>query len=194
MLITVPAGLAALAHFAPRKAENAVRGVLSAAIVVAAVAGLPGEMRAQPRFRAVPEVLRDVSARHTPNAIVYVSSDIAPACEYYLRYHPDRSGLGADSLRWGCGLRGTRTISGRWPTFVGLRPGLATRAAKTIDPGWLESEGRRLLEPTATEIWVLLGGVPELRMALPQWLEAAGATRRADKEMAGIRILTYRPN
>lgn len=194
VLITVPAGLAAMARRAPRKVEYAVLAALSTAIVVAAVAGVPGEMRVQPRFRAVPEVLRDVGARHAPNAVLYVSSDLAPACEYYLRFHPDRSELPADSLLWGCGLRGTRTISGGWPTFVGLPPGLATRAAKTIDPGWLESEGRRVLDPTATEIWVLLGSVPELRTALPQWLEAAGATRRADREMGGIRILTYQPD
>ncbi len=192
-LITVTAGLGALARLAPRKARPAVLGILSAAIVLAAVVGLRGEMRAQSRFLAVPDALREAGTRLGPNAIVYLSSDIVPATFYYLRFHPDRFELGGDSLSQGSTLRGRRMVLGLWPSFVGVGPGRPPRSAKTLDTEWLEREGRRVLEPQATEIWVLIGN-PDLRMPLPSWLEAVGVIREAEYETRGVRILKYRSN
>jgi len=192
VLVTLPYGLATMARLAPRNARIPVQVILSVALIVAAAVGLPGEMRAQPRFIAVPEALRELGVRHSPNATVYLSSDIGPACTYYLAWHPDRATLGGDSSSRDCTLRGTRTVIGQWPRFVGLAPGRATRAAKTIRPEWLEREGRRILDQPATELWVLIGNNPELRAALPSWLESAGAMRLAEHETRGIRILTYR--
>ena len=192
-LITVAAGLGALARLAPRKARTPVLGILSAAIVVAAFVKLSGEMRAQPRFLAIPDALRDAGSRLGPNAIVYLSSEIVPATFYYLRFHPDRLELGGDSLPQGSTLRGRRLVVGLWPSFVGEGAGRPPRSAKTLDREWLEREGRRILEPEANEIWVLIGD-SEVRMALPSWLEAAGVTREAEYATRGVRILKYRRN
>ena len=194
-LITVAAGLGALAHLAPRRARTAVLATFSAAIIAAAVVGVPAEMRPQSRFLGVPDALREAGHRLGPNAIVYLSSDMVPATDYYLRFHPDRFELGGDSLSPGGTLRGRQMVSGLWPAFVGAGAGQGRppRSAKTLDPEWLAREGRRVLEPQATEIWVLIGN-PDLRMALPSWLETAGLTREAEYEARRVRILKYRRN
>jgi hypothetical protein len=193
VLVTLPAGLATLTRLAPRKARMPVLAVLSLAVIAAAAMGVPREMRADRRFTAVPQALREVATRAGPNATVYVSADMEAACSYYVAWHPDRAEPPGESSSRGCALRGTRTVIGQWPWFVGLEPGRATNAEKVVQPEWLEREGRRILEPRASELWVLIGN-PDLRTPLPTWLEASGATRLAERETGGIRILQYRRN
>lgn len=193
VLITLPAGLATLTRLAPRKVRMPVLAVLSLALIAAAAMGVPGAMPADRRFIAVPQALSEVATRVGPNAAVYVSADMEAACRYYLVWHPDRARLPGVSSSRGCALRGPRTVIGEWPWFVGLEPGRATNAPKVIQPEWLEREGRRILDQSATEVWVLIGN-PDLRTPLPSWLEASGATRLAERETGGIRILQYRRN
>ena len=192
-VITVAAGVGALAHLGPRRARTAVLGTLSAAIIAAAVMGVPREIRPQSRFLGVPDALREASPRLGPSAIVYLSSDIAPAATYYLRFHPDRLELGGDALSPDSTLRGRRMIPASWPKFINAGPGLPPVTSRILDTEWLEREGRRISEPQATEIWVLIGN-RDLRVALPSWLEAAGATREAEYETKGVRVLKYRRN
>jgi hypothetical protein len=123
----------------------------------------------------------------------FISRPIWAGCIYYLAWHPDRAELGGGPASEECSIRGTRAVIGEWPWFVGIEPGRATNAAKTVQPEWLEREGSRILEQPANEVWVLIGN-PELRTPLPSWLEASGATRVAERETGGIRILQYRRN
>ena len=191
-VITLAAGVDAVARLAPRTVRTPVLYMLSAAIVAMALPGLPGAMRAQRWFLGVPEAMREAGSRLGPDAVVYLASDIVPATFYYLRFHPDRLELGGDSIPRSSTLRGRRLILGAWPpNFVGAGAGVQPRAPDTPAPEWLALEGRRVLEAQASEIWMLMG-VSQARTALPSWLEAAGLTREAEYATSGVRILKYR--
>jgi hypothetical protein len=179
-----PYGLATMARLAPRNARIPGRSC-PVALIVAAAAGLPGEMRAQPRFIAVPEALRELGVRHSPNATVYLSSDIGPACTYYLAWHPDRATLGGDSSSRDCTLRGTRTVIGQWPRFVGLAPGRATR--REDDPSGMA--GMKAAEFGLTELGCS-SATTELRAAHCRVARNSGShascrarTRRSDRDV-----------
>ena len=193
VFITLSAGIATVSRVAPRKFRTSLKAILAVAVIAMAGMGLTRESRVDRRFIVVPAALREVGTRVGPDATVYVSADMEATCIYYLAWHPDRSALSGDPSSRDCSFRGTRTVIGQWPWFVGLVPGTATDAAKTIRPEWLEREGRRVLEQPATELWVVIGN-PDLRTPLPSWLEASGATRLAERDTGGIRILTYRRN
>lgn len=117
----------------------------------------------------------------------------AIAVVHYLRWHPDRLQLGGSTGVTGCEPRGTRTVVGEWPQFVGTEPGAATSGQRVIRPEWLEAEGARILARPAEEITLLFGYLRELRETLPAWLEMRGATRLAREENHPLLRLRYRP-
>jgi len=193
VLITLPAGLGALSSVLPQRLRDPLRLVSIIALILAAAVGLPGTIRADARFKDISQALR-VEKRRTSNATIYLSADLVPACTYYLGWHPDRLENGADTSERLCALRGARTITGKWPSFVGLPPGLATQFKKVIVPEWLDAEGRQILDQQSNEVWLLFGNNREVRSALPAWLEAAGMSQFTESEVRGIQILGYRRN
>jgi hypothetical protein len=192
VLITLPAGLAAVSRLVPARARIPVQMVLTVALIAAASLGVGRPTGMDRRFIGVPEALREVATRAGAGAAVYLSPGMGPSCTYYLGWHPDRAGLEGEVGTPTCALRGRRTLVGRWPLFVGLAPGEATSAAKTVRPEWLQEEVRRIRQLSNTETWLLIGDV-DLKTALPGALEQSGAIKLADSETRGVRILKYRP-
>ena len=193
VLITMPAGLHAVAQLAPGRVRGLAIGIASAALVVTAAIGMRRDWSATRRFAQVPEALRLIAANAGQNATVYMSSDLEAPCKYYLVWHPDRAALGGDPSTHGCSITDTRTVIGKWPQFVGVAPGAATSRPKVIRPEWLESEGRRILSEPTTEIWLVIGYNTPGPSPLPQWLEAAGAKQVAEQGWRTLHIWTYQP-
>ena len=192
VLITLPAGLAAIAGLVSRKARGPMLAILSVTLGATAAVGLVREeYRINDRFMPVREALREIGARATEEATIYVAWDLEPACIYYLAWHPGRSELNGDPGSRSCTLRGTRSVIGSRPEYVGLAPGAATFTATTLRPQWLEREVHRILEQTGGELWVVLGLPRRLRATLPEWLEESGALRLSGKEARQIHILKY---
>ena len=186
----LPAGLAAVAKLAPGKFRAAVSVLLGATTVIAVAAGLRAAPQGSLRFVALPDALREVIARSRAGATVYVSSDLGPACIYYLRWHPDRAGFDSDLSNGGCALRARRTIVGTWPEFAGRAPGVAASGRGPVRPEWIEAEGQRIMSG-AEEAWVLIGYDRGVRSALPAWIEQAGARRVFKREEPTITIVGF---
>jgi hypothetical protein len=192
VLLALPAGVEMVARFVPRKARVPVHALVAVVLGALAAMSVIRKPRDDDRFLLVSDALMDVRSRIGENATAYLSSDLEAPCIYYLRMHPARAALGGDPASDGCSLHGVRTVTGHWPTFVGVERGVATSGPRIVDPDWLDAEGGRILGQATGEVWVLIGS-DTMNEALPSWLENAGAIREADGELGGIRILTYRP-
>jgi hypothetical protein len=192
VLITLPAGLAVVAGWVPRKVRGPMLSLLSVALIVIAAVGLVREeYYMNDRFIPVHEALREVGAQAAEDATIYVPWDLEPACIYYLEWHPDRSRLGGDPGSRSCSLRGTRSVIGSRTEYVGITPGAAAFRATTIRPQWLKSEVHRIEEQTGGELWMLLGLPRRFRATLPEWLEESGALSLSRKESSQIHIRKY---
>ena len=191
VLITVPAGLQAVAQLAPERARGLVLIVPSAALIVTAAFGVPRDWGATRKFAPVPDAIRLVAANAAKNATVYISSDLEPACVYYLAWHPDGAALRGNQSTRDCSISGTKTVIGGWPEYVGVVPGAETSGPKVLRPEWLEAEGHRILREPGNEVWLVLGHIPPVQSALPPWLEATGAMQVAQWDLEMLVIRTY---
>jgi hypothetical protein len=206
LAMALASGLAVLTQLLPSRARGVAFAALSSLVLVGAAAGVRAEWNENNLVIALPDALRSVRQNSDADATVYFSSDLVPACTYYLGWHPDRvemgggdvKGGGAADLRPGagvvttnCAVRGATTIIGTWPLFVRRSRGAPTNTPVPIRPEWLEREGGRILAGTGKELWLLLGHSRQLHEALPAWLEAHGLGQTSRQQRRALLVLEY---
>ena len=186
--ITLASAIAAVTRLLPSRAGAITFSALSCLLVVGSAAGARAEWN-KPQFVALPGALRHVASRIGPNATVYLSGDLVPACTYYLAWHPDRAALrdGNDSPITNCSFRGASTVAGNWPPVVRSR----LDELPDMRPEWLEEEGPRIVAATNQELWVLISHSRKLREELPVWLERHGMRRVSERKERTIHVLQY---
>lgn len=175
VILSLAAGVAAVASAAPTKTRQPLFASLSALLLLVCALGLRHEMQRKGRFAQLPKVLSEIHNQPEHPVALYLSRDLEPACEYYLRWHPERFAFGSDEQTTSCSLSGKAMIASTWPIFQGLLPGAVPAISGAIDSSWLANEGRTIRTVHEKELWVVLGPDPALRKALPAWLESAGA-------------------
>ncbi len=192
VLITLPAGLAAVAGFLPRATRGPMLSILSVVLIAIAGVGLVREeYNIHDRFMPIGEALREVGAQASEDATIYVSWDLEPACIYYLAWHPDHAELNGEPRAKSCTLRGTRSVIGSRPEWVGIAPGTGAFTATVLRPEWLEREVHRIVEQTSGELWVLVGLPRRLQATLPTALDESGALSLSRREVGKIHSLKY---
>jgi len=192
VFIALAAGVAALTRLLPSRAGDVAFAGLSLLFVAAGTAGMRWEWTENHWYVTVPDALRAVRHDVGTTATVYVSSDIVPACKYYLGWHPDRREFGADTSINDCALQGTTTLSGTWPSFFRPTPGKPT----VVRNEWLEQEGPRIVAATPDKLWMLIAHSRQLRDSLPAWLERQGLRRvseHQDRTMVRIKYAKAPP-
>ena len=188
IFVALAAGIEALTRLLPSRAGDLAFAGVAMLFVVAGAAGMRWEWTATHWYVTVPDALRAVRHDVGTNTTVYVSSDIVPACRYYLGWHPDRRELGADTTATDCALQGTTTLSGTWPLFFRPTPGQPT----VVRADWLEQEGPRILAATPDKLWMLIAHSRQLRDSLPAWLERRGLTRVGEHQDRTMVRIEYR--
>jgi hypothetical protein len=198
LVMSLSSGLSALTQLLPARARGAAFAGLSSLFLLGAAAGLPSEWNENNLVIALPDALRSVRENSTANATVYFSSDLVPACRYYLAWHSDRVELGggaegsarSDSTTM-CTVRGATTLPGTWPAFVRRPAGAPWDTPMPIQPEWLEAEGARILAATGSELWLILGHSRQLHESLPAWLEGHGLTRTSGQKRRTLLVVKY---
>jgi hypothetical protein len=166
--------------------------LLSVVVLAAALKGVPDALQWQNRFIDVPGVLREVDAHAPRNSTVYVTSNMVPACVYYLAWHPDRPEWAGDPFSQHCAVARVRTVLGTEPdSILRRRDRSGTSGPRVIAPEWTEREARRILAFPSPEIWLLMGR-GDLMGAVPPRIEKSGVELSRDTLMGRIRVLTYR--
>jgi hypothetical protein len=206
LAMALASGLAALTQLLPSRARGIAFAAFSSLVLVGAVAGVRAEWNENNLVIALPDALRSVRQNREANATIYVSSDLVPACTYYLGWHPDRVemgggestgggaadlGPGAGVVTTNCAMRGATTITGTWPLFVRRSPGAARNTPVPIQPEWLEAEGGRILAGSGNELWLLLGHSRQLHESLPAWLETRGLKQTSRQQRRTLLVLEY---
>jgi hypothetical protein len=206
LAMALASGLAVLTRLLPSRARGVAFAALSSLVLVGAAAGVRSEWNDNNLVIALPEALRSIRQNSGPNAAVYLSSDLVPACTYYLGWHPDRVELGGGEKQGGgaaqlgpgggvattnCAVRDATTITGTWPLFVRRPRDAAPNTPVSIQAEWLEGEGGRILAATGNELWLVLGHSRQLHEALPAWLEGHGFRRTSVQERRTLLVLEY---
>jgi hypothetical protein len=206
LAMALASGLAGLMQLLPSRARGVTFAAISTLLLVGAAAGVRSEWNANNLVIALPDALRSIRQNSEPNAAVYFSSDLVPACTYYLGWHPDRVELGGGEKKGGgaaqvgpgagiattnCAVRDATTISGTWPRFVRRPRDAALNTPVSIDPEWLEGDGGRILAAPGRELWLLLGHSRQLQEALPAWLEGHGLKRTSSQQRRALLVLEY---
>jgi hypothetical protein len=206
LAMALASGVAAIAQLLPSRARGVAFAALSTLVLVGAAAGVRAEWNENSLVIALPDALRSLRQNSDANATVYFSSDLVPACTYYLGWHPDRVEMGGGENTGGraadlgpeagvvttnCAVSGATTITGTWPLFVRRSPGAARDTPVPIQPEWLEREGGRLLAATGNELWLLLGHSRQLHESLPAWLEAHGLRQTSSLQRRTLLVVEY---
>ncbi len=206
LAMTLASGLAALMEPLPSRARGVALAALSTLVLAGAAMGMRSEWNENALVIALPTALRSIRQNTEPNAAVYLSSDLVPACTYYLGWHPDRVELGGGESRGGgaaqvgpgggvattnCAVRDATTITGTWPRFVRRPRDAAPNMPASIDPEWLDVEGGRILAATGNELWLLLGHSRQLHEALPAWVEGHGFRPTSSQQRRTLLVLEY---
>jgi hypothetical protein len=193
-LASAVAGLTALL---PARVRGAVFAMIASVFVLSSAAGNRWEWTENNLVVALPDALRSVSRGGDSTATVYLSSDLVPACRYYLAWHPDRIAMGggvdgarADSTTM-CTRRTGRIVSGQWPVFVRRTPGTPFDTPRPVEPEWVEQEGSRILASTGNELWLILAHSRQLQNALPSWLESHGFRRTGERRQRTLLVVEY---
>ena len=176
VLITVPAGLKAVAQLAPEKARAPV--FVGLAVILLSLTGIAAgaKLLRPPSLLGVRGAMAHIGARHGKDATVYVAAYLVPTCTYYSAWHPDRRRLVGDSAARECSVRGGRMVLGTWPH------GRMTE--------WVAEESRRILDGPSGEVWLVLHA-PEFEV-LSAAVDSAGAVRVAETHGGNISIYQYR--
>jgi hypothetical protein len=197
LVITLVSGVSGLTGLLPARARGAVFAMIAAVFVVSSAAANRWEWSENNLVVELPDALRSVNQTGDSTATVYLSSDLVPACRYYLAWHPDRIAMGggvdgarADSTTM-CTRRTGRTIPGRWPVFVRRAPGTPFDAPRPVDPEWVEQEGNRILASTDDELRLILAHSRQLQNALPPWLEAHGLKKMGERRRRTLLVLEF---
>jgi hypothetical protein len=206
LTMALASGLAAVTQLLPVRARGMAFAALSSLVLLGAAAGVRSEWKENNLVIALPDALRSIRQNSDASATVYFSSDLVPACTYYLGWHPDRLAMGGGERKGGraadlgpgagvvttnCAVRGATTITGTWPLFVRRSPRPATNAPVPIESAWLDREGGRILAGTDNELWLLLGHSRQLHEALPAWLEAHGLRQTSRQQRRTLLVLEY---
>jgi hypothetical protein len=206
LVITLATGLAAITRLLPSRARGAAFAVVSCLMLVGAAAGVRWEWNENSLVIALPDALRSVKQNSATNATIYLSSDLVPACTYYLGWHPDRMEMGGTAEARGgaaqvgpgggiatthCTVRDATTLTGTWPPFVRRPRGAPPTTPMQIEPDWLEGEGGRVLAATSNELWLLLGHSRQLHEALPAWLAGHGLREISRQQRRALLVLEY---
>ncbi|HZI29294.1 MAG TPA: glycosyltransferase family 39 protein [Gemmatimonadaceae bacterium] len=206
LAMALASGLAALTQLLPSRARGVAFAALSSLVLVGAAVGVRWEWNENNLVIALPDALRSVRQNSDANATVYFSSDLVPACTYYLGWHPDRVEMGGGERKGGraadlgpgagvvttnCAVHGATTITGTWPLFVRRSPGAPRETPVPIQSEWLEAEGGRILAGTGNELWLLLGHSRQLHESLPAWLEAHGLRQTSRQQRRTLLVLQY---
>lgn len=206
LVMALATGLAAVTRLLPSRARGAAFAVLSSLVLLGGAAGVRSEWNENNLVIALPDALRSVRQNGATNATIYLSSDLVPACTYYLGWHPDRMEMGGHAEARGgaaqvgpgsgiatthCDVRDATTVTGTWPQFVRRPRGAAPNTPVQIEPGWLDGEGGRILAATGNELWLLLGHSRQLHEALPAWLEGHGLRETGRQQRRALLVVEY---
>jgi hypothetical protein len=206
LAMSLASGLAALVQLLPSRVRGVALATLSAVVLVGAAAGVRYEWNENNLVVALPAALRSVQQNGDSNATVYLSSDLIPACTYYLDWHPDRTELGGgeppaeEERNLGgmegvstthCAVRGATTLSGTWPVFVRRPASSSFDTPMPVQPEWVEQEGSRILAATASQLWLVLAHSRQLQAALPSWLEEHGLKRVGEQRRRTLLVIVY---
>ena len=197
LLMALASGVSGLTQLLPARARGVVLATIASVFFVSSAAGNRWEWTENNLVIALPDALRSVSQSGDSTATVYVSSDLVPACRYYLAWHPDRieMGGGVDGARTDsttmCARRTGRIIAGQWPLFVRRTPGAPFNAPMPVQPEWIEQEGNRVLSTAGNHLWLILAHSRQLQDALPPWLESHGFKRVEESRKRTLFVVEY---
>lgn len=196
LLMTLASGVAGLTQLLPSRARSVAFALAATLIAACAAAGNRWEWNENNLVIALPDALRAIDQRDS-TATVYLSSDLVPACRYYLAWHSDRRVLGggvdaarADSSTM-CTRRSGSIVAGTWPAFVMRPQGAPFDTPMPIRPDWVELEGNRILASTGRRLWLILAHSRQLQDALPPWLELHGFKRAGEQRRRTLLVLEY---
>ena len=181
VLITVPAGLQAVANLAPGKARARLfAGAAAILLAVTATAAAIRLVRPSGSY-GLPKALAHIAAHHHQGATIYVAAHEVPACRYYSAWHPNRYRLIGDSLATECSISGGRIVAGTWPTWD----------KKATAETWAREERRRILDGGSGEVWLIVRPAWD-PVELVAAIDSTGARRVGETRSSNLTVYEYR--